>query len=462
MRRAGRIAIGIAAGVLVLWVLLAAVLPLVVRADAFRPQVESRLTSAIGRPVRLGSLRLTLWTGIAVRADRIEIGGEPSLEAGSVRVGLALAPLLRREVRPRWLAVDGAVVRRGSAEWLRETTVRARVDEAPEAGMRARGRIEGTLAAEEASQRAQVDFDVVLAGKRLSIGSLQARVGTDVLDVRGAFDGLGTGAVEGRVEGSARLAGITVNAISAEATYRGEELRLSDGKFRLHGGDGTVSLRARPRAEGSPFEIDASLRGVDLESFATEAFPAAGAVVDGPGSATMRLSGRAGADDPKRSLEGKASVDIGPGNLRSIGILRQVAELLEKAGGRGIGRDTTPFTKVAASFDVGDGVARTKDLAFRSPDLDLDGGGTVGLDGSLALDVVTAFSEASSAELTARTPQLKFRVGDDGRLTIPMKIRGNLEAPAVQLDVDKVLQEGLRQELKQKKKSILKRLLGRS
>jgi hypothetical protein len=145
-----------------------------------------------------------------------------------------------------------------------------------------------------------------------------------------------------------------------------------------------------------------------------------------------------------------------------VGLVKQAARLLEMAGGRGLGKDQTPFDAIAATFAVSGGEAKTSDLRFRSPDLDLDGGGAVGLDGALKLDVVAGFSRAASAELTGRTPQLKFRVGPDGRLTVPMKIRGSIAAPAVQIDLDRVLEEGLKKELREGGKSgWLKKLLGR-
>ncbi len=142
--------------------------------------------------------------------------------------------------------------------------------------------------------------------------------------------------------------------------------------------------------------------------------------------------------------------------------MKQVARILEMAGGRGIGRDETPFERASAAFAVADGVARTSDLQFRSADLDLDGGGSVTVDGALAFDVTSTFSREATADLLRKTPQLRFRVGGDGRLSAPMQVRGTARAPTVQLDLDRVLREGLEHELKNEgAKGLLKRLLGK-
>ena len=104
--RRRRAALAVVAALALLYAVLALVVPAIVNADRFRPAIETRLSSALGRPVRLGALRLRLWTGVAVRADRLEIGPEPgsggasgSLEARDVTVRpalLALVPGRRR------------------------------------------------------------------------------------------------------------------------------------------------------------------------------------------------------------------------------------------------------------------------------------------------------------------------------------------------------------------------------
>jgi hypothetical protein len=75
--------------------------------------------------------------------------------------------------------------------------------------------------------------------------------------------------------------------------------------------------------------------------------------------------------------------------------------------------------------------------------------------------VTASFSKRASADLVRETPQLKFRLDPDGRLTMPLKIRGDLKAPLVQLDLDRVLQEGLERSARDRgRKGLLRRLLG--
>ncbi|HVR22794.1 MAG TPA: AsmA family protein [Candidatus Polarisedimenticolia bacterium] len=86
----------IVVGVLILIVIL---IPLFIDANAFRPKLESELSDALGRPVKVGNLSLSLFSG-AVKADDISIADDPSfsqsafVQAKSLNVGVELMPLI--------------------------------------------------------------------------------------------------------------------------------------------------------------------------------------------------------------------------------------------------------------------------------------------------------------------------------------------------------------------------------
>lgn len=176
----------------------------------------------------------------------------------------------------------------------------------------------------------------------------------------------------------------------------------------------------------------------------------------------MDLDGLLGQQPLAPTLRGTLVLAVDRGSLTSVGLMKQAASFLEMAGAAGIGSDETAFERMMATFEIERSDARTDDLHFRSEDLDLDGGGTIGLDGRLRLDVRAAFSADASRRMVETTPRLSFRMGPDGRLTVPMKIRGTLDAPFVQIDLEKVLEEGLEKELRERgEKGLLRRLLGR-
>src|SRR5215831_3751778 len=88
--------IGIIIAVLIL-ILIA--LPFFIDANMFRPKLESELTDALGREVKVGNLTLSLFSG-GVEADKISIADDPAfsnrpfVEAKSLKVGVEMMPLI--------------------------------------------------------------------------------------------------------------------------------------------------------------------------------------------------------------------------------------------------------------------------------------------------------------------------------------------------------------------------------
>ena len=74
-------------------------LPFLIDVNTFRPKLESELTDALGRQVKLGNLSLSLLSG-GVRADDISIADDPEfsktsfVQAKALTVGVELIPLI--------------------------------------------------------------------------------------------------------------------------------------------------------------------------------------------------------------------------------------------------------------------------------------------------------------------------------------------------------------------------------
>jgi AsmA protein len=88
--------LAIVVGVLIL---IAIAIPFFVDANTFRPKLESELTDALGRPVKVGNLTLSLLSG-GVSADDIAIDDDPAfskspfVQAKSLTVGVEMIPLI--------------------------------------------------------------------------------------------------------------------------------------------------------------------------------------------------------------------------------------------------------------------------------------------------------------------------------------------------------------------------------
>lgn len=100
-----------------LLVAIVAALPFLIDADRFRPQVESRLSEALGRRVTMGAIRLSLLSG-RLAVEGLEIGEDPAfgtapfVTARSLKVGVRMRPLLfSRQVRITGITLDGPEIR---------------------------------------------------------------------------------------------------------------------------------------------------------------------------------------------------------------------------------------------------------------------------------------------------------------------------------------------------------------
>ncbi|PYU24836.1 MAG: hypothetical protein DMG32_13020 [Acidobacteria bacterium] len=89
----------IVGGVVVVLLLVAVLLPFVIYANRFRPEIESSLNTALNRKVDIGNIRLSILSG-GVTVENIAISDDPSFNAGpflkakSLSVNLELLPLI--------------------------------------------------------------------------------------------------------------------------------------------------------------------------------------------------------------------------------------------------------------------------------------------------------------------------------------------------------------------------------
>src|SRR5437868_1402839 len=102
--------VGIAVIVLLL-VLLS--LPFLINANEFRPMLESQLSQALGRPVKLGDLKLSILSGGVAAAD-LSIADDPAfsqapfVSAKSMRIGVELWPFISdRKLNVTEITIEG-------------------------------------------------------------------------------------------------------------------------------------------------------------------------------------------------------------------------------------------------------------------------------------------------------------------------------------------------------------------
>lgn len=98
--------------VVIVLIVIAIALPLLINVNNFRPQIESTLSSALGRTVKVGNLNLSILSG-SVNASELSIADDPKfsnapfLQAKSLGVGVELLPLIfSKELHVTHLTID--------------------------------------------------------------------------------------------------------------------------------------------------------------------------------------------------------------------------------------------------------------------------------------------------------------------------------------------------------------------
>lgn len=114
-------------GIIVAVILVALLLlPLFINVDSFRPDIEKKISAALGRQVTIGKISASIFSGGA-EADNISISDDPAfskdpfLKASSLKIGLKLMPLIfSRELKVTSLTIENPdilLLKNGAGKW---------------------------------------------------------------------------------------------------------------------------------------------------------------------------------------------------------------------------------------------------------------------------------------------------------------------------------------------------------
>jgi AsmA protein len=109
MKKKILIGIGVVVALLLLFII---ALPLFFNVNQFKPQLETTLTSALGRKVEIGNISLAIFSG-GVSVDNVSVGDDPAfsqspfLQAKQLTVGMDLLPLIfSKKIAVRSFSID--------------------------------------------------------------------------------------------------------------------------------------------------------------------------------------------------------------------------------------------------------------------------------------------------------------------------------------------------------------------
>jgi uncharacterized protein involved in outer membrane biogenesis len=257
----------------------------------------------------------------------------------------------------------------------------------------------------------------------------------------------------------AKAMNLKLTAAHARLDVANGEAQLHDVSAKLYGGTLAGEVIAGLIETGPPFAMTAKVQGIDFNALCSDFSKDLAGLIYGTLETSLDVKGR-GLDTLglQKNLTGGATLALRNGKLTSFGFLKQLAQVLEAAGGRGIGKDETPFDSLTGTFAIRDGRAETQDLRLDSTDLDINGKGSIGLDQSIGMGVGVVLSQGVSADMVAKTAKLKTLENSKGELALDLKVGGTLQKPSIGAD-PKMLKRAAEDTLKKKGSDALRKFL---
>jgi AsmA protein len=244
---------------------------------------------------------------------------------------------------------------------------------------------------------------------------------------------------------------LKLSGLDAQIEAAGGRLQVAPLRASLYGGslDGALTVNAA----NNQFSLRQNLRGIDisplLKDLADKDF------LEGHGNVSLDVTTRGDTVSAlKRGLAGKAALDLRDGAIKGVNVaklLRNAKSLLggkQAVSGTADTAEKTEFSGLAASFNIDGGVARNNDLSLKSPVVRLAGEGDI----DIGRDRVDYLAKVSVDEsLTGPGSELAQLKG----ISVPLRLRGPYSQIAYTLELDKLLVEVAKSQLKEKAKEAL-------
>ncbi|EKP0259883.1 AsmA family protein [Aeromonas sobria] len=266
--------------------------------------------------------------------------------------------------------------------------------------------------------------------------------------------------LDGRLQlGSLRLKGLDLGAVDLQVTLAKGLLTLKQFNATVAGGQVTANGVLDARQQPASYQVHKQVAGVNIRPLLQTL--AHSDLLEGKGDLDVQVQGRGlSALALRNGMQGKVTLKLSDGALHGINLPEMIREARATLTGKGAEQvkeaRKTDFSALTASFQLADGIARSKDIQLFAPALRVKGEGQTALvPQSLDFLFLTAIVESSKGQGGKDLDELQ-------EITIPVRIGGYWQAPSYQLDVKALLSNNKLLEEKARKEAErgLKKLLG--
>ena len=449
MRKAGRVALYFAGGIVALLAIALLAVNLYVQSQTTQARIQQELSQRLGATLGIQRISVTPWwglklTGITMPQSEEAVAGD-FLTADTFELRIRLASLFSGHLVIKEVSlVKPKVVwaQNSDGKWRLPTLQPSLSTEGPNPVTSASAvPLPAVIERAAAPPPPPVDVDRADSAatsftpevRRVSLAKGDFRF----LDMKGnpvaAFEDVGFRSsfrTSTELRGNARVGKISLRnrffleELKSPVSYGPDELEFS--QITAHAGSGDIGGRfsLRPADPDSPFEARVTFHDVQADQIVAEA--------GGPkdmiyGRIEGRLEANGKTADPN-ALEGSGEIFLREGEVRGYSVLTALGQLLQIEE-----LAKLQLEQAQVKYHITPGVVTVDQLLLTSPNIRLSATGTIGFNGRLQLASQLAISEKVRGRLFSGMRDSFLPISQPGYTAVNFEVTGTVERPKTDL-----------------------------
>ena len=407
--------------------------PTIVNANRYRPQVISYLEAQTGKTVEIGRLNLTLFP-VTVHVDHFGVRNPPIfpsgyvLEVARIDAELSVAAILRRQVVIKSLVLENPVLNLTSdpdGPWNFEN---------PQLKASANPLALGTIPSVKVQRGIVIASNLLPSDAAGPIFFEAHEISCELQQVNlSAISNPSSSSMDGQGVLKARLlrfGSIEIRDLDSKLTLESRQALLTDLKAEVYGGKAVGALSFDLSGKNASFQARAQLSRINLAQLLA-AFPNGGGKMTGRMEGEVNLAGEiTHSVRPLAGIHGNAHVTVRDGQVPS---LKLNANLMKLAHFNDLGpakSDPSSFKLIAADLALADQRISSRKIDIDGYGVDVDGSGSVSVSGSEELNY-RGLAEITTKEsfFTNTVARLSGASLKNGKLQFPFRIGGTIDSP---------------------------------